>query len=164
MASAKETGNTDEQLEIFCDPCQVESEHIIAVSYCEECNEYLCKHCHKAHRRLAATREHIVREQDLPEKSLSKPNKTELPEKCFAHEGQVIDHYCISHEELCCSMCLSINHQQCSKDAKSIADYLKKIDMEKEERVLESKICRLADDANGTMNLVQKNLSHSAYS
>ncbi|XP_053391542.1 uncharacterized protein LOC128554306 [Mercenaria mercenaria] len=158
MASAKENRNSDEKLEIFCDPCQVEKEYILAVCFCEECNVYLCRNCNKVHKRLASTREHVVKEEtDLPEKTSPEASKTDLPEKCLSHGDQVIDHYCISHEELCCSMCLSKSHHNC-EDVRNIHDYLKDFDMDQEQTNLEGKMRGLADDIDITQYLVQTSL------
>ena len=156
MANAKEDGQKDEISGHFCDPCKIDDDEAIAVSYCEECNEYLCKNCHKAHKRLAATRNHAVKESDyLQGNSALKTNVTELQEKCSAHPAQVITHFCASHNEICCTQCLG--HKMCN-DVKSIADYFDNFDMHQEEKKLKSKMRTLKDDVSKTMTLVQVSL------
>ncbi|XP_060552696.1 uncharacterized protein LOC132713975 [Ruditapes philippinarum] len=158
MADAKEDGNTDEALEFFCGPCKNEDEHEVPVSYCEECNEYLCKHCHKAHKRLAATRNHVVQENaGLLAQPVVKNCSKEFSEKCTAHPSQVIAYYCVSHNEFCCPQCLSLGHKVC-KDVKSVTDYFNDFDVHQEENKLKCKMHTLCDEVSKKMTKVQSSI------
>lgn len=146
------------RLVFFCGPCKNNGEHEVPVSYCEECNEYLCKHCNKAHRGLAATRNHVVKEKDgLLAQPVVKNCSIEFSEKCTAHPSQVIVHYCVSHNEFCCSQCLYLGHKVC-KDVKSVTDYFNDFDVHQEENKLKCKMRTLSDEVAKTMTQVQSSI------
>ncbi|XP_053378518.1 uncharacterized protein LOC128548138 [Mercenaria mercenaria] len=145
-------GPSSENTNIICDPCRNDGENINAEGYCVECEEYLCKDCYKVHCRPSVTRHHVLQEKDsMPRKRTSKP------EMCPIHVEQPIEYYCVTHEEVCCTMCRSMSHEKC-ENVKPINDMLHEADMEKEFSELQGKIKILQSDIDSTQYLVQTNL------
>ncbi|XP_060552685.1 uncharacterized protein LOC132713964 [Ruditapes philippinarum] len=160
MATSKKSEKRELALDIFCDPCKTGDEHKLssAVSYCRYCNEYLCQNCHNVHKQLKATKTHLVKLQDeMPLERMSNTTDTDPPEKCLAHGDQVIDNYCVTHEELCCPQCLATNHKTC-EDVRNIKDYLYTFDFQREANEIECKMRQLADEVDKIMDRVNSSL------
>ena len=95
---------------IQCDPCILENEIVSAEFYCTDCSEYFCNYCARAHRKSKISRHHKLLDRlEMPKKKL-----TTVQEKfCSKHNGKLIEYFCENHEQLCCSVCVTLEHRQC---------------------------------------------------
>ncbi|XP_045206070.2 E3 ubiquitin-protein ligase TRIM33-like [Mercenaria mercenaria] len=108
--------------DIFCDPCENDGHNLIAAGYCVDCDEFLCEICNKAHCRPSITRHHVLLDTDKMS-TLKKCETGYNTETCKEHFGQGIQHFCKTHEKLCCSSCMENTHADC-KSTESLATML----------------------------------------
>ena len=107
----KQTDSDDHSTGIQCDPCLCDGRTVTAEWYCTECSEFMCDNCARAHRNSRATRNHKLLERDaMPKKKLA----TVLEKFCANHANKHIEYFCGKHEQLCCSVCVTLGHSQCA--------------------------------------------------
>ncbi|XP_063426830.1 uncharacterized protein LOC134710405 [Mytilus trossulus] len=104
-----------------CTICIDEINSNEAVSWCTECEVFLCKDCEKHHRKSGISETH---------KTISTYEYHNLPEflkkisiQCREHKKK-LELYCSVHVCACCVQCFTDKHQQC-QDMKTLSDILK---------------------------------------
>ncbi|CAC5361032.1 unnamed protein product [Mytilus coruscus] len=106
-----------------CSLCKEDGIKKNAVTWCADCDTFLCINCDKHHTRNRASNQHKTLPSDdyqkLPDFILKKGNK------CLDH-GQNYELYCPDHSAVCCLQCLTEKHQKC-KDLKCLHDILQYI-------------------------------------
>ncbi|VDI45422.1 Hypothetical predicted protein [Mytilus galloprovincialis] len=94
-----------------------------AVTWCTECEGFLCTDCEKHHKRSKASKEHST---------MSTVNYHTLPKSIRETSNRCKDHdkkyelYCSSHATPCCIQCIADTHQKC-QDMKPLADILREV-------------------------------------
>jgi len=99
---------------IYCNVCPA----VKATSFCEDCHEYMCTECTSYHKRITATRNHVLMTGDRFPAALPPLRQMKQPfifEKCPDHSLEEIKFYCQRHNALCCVACNVSKHEQCSK-------------------------------------------------
>ncbi|XP_062574815.1 transcription intermediary factor 1-beta-like [Saccostrea cucullata] len=91
-----------------CAACERENETEGADNYCLSCCEALCDNCTKCHRKNRVSRDHKI---CLLDEVKSVPKFANI--LCKKHKGRSIELFCNDHEEICCTMCCSIEHRKC---------------------------------------------------
>ncbi|XP_063411645.1 tripartite motif-containing protein 5-like [Mytilus trossulus] len=104
----------------ICAGCLRVNEREIAVSWCNDCGEPVCRTCDKAHRRFAVP--HDV----IGIKDISNVSKA-ITKVCREHTGQKLIFFCVIHDKIVCHVCISESHKECDiyhieKAAKGIKD------------------------------------------
>ncbi|XP_048253344.1 E3 ubiquitin-protein ligase TRIM56-like [Haliotis rufescens] len=91
-----------------CNLCDEDGETTPANAWCVECNVSLCDGCLKAHRRIPATRHHVVSDlsRDVKVKKRRKP-------MCKEHPDQRMQFYCKDCKKLQCQSCCILYHRKC---------------------------------------------------
>ncbi|KAL4237555.1 E3 ubiquitin ISG15 ligase trim25 [Mactra antiquata] len=101
-ASISQEGNR------YCTPCKSEEVNQHSDIYCMDCEAFFCQDCFKFHMKVPTLAKHtILKNEDI---NIWK----DIPYKCNKH-GQRFDYYCVEHSELCCQVCVSLQHRQCEK-------------------------------------------------
>ncbi|XP_062616148.1 uncharacterized protein LOC134277867 [Saccostrea cucullata] len=96
----------------FCQACLRENEEENATDICLYCVERLCKICTKSHRRGLTTLDHVI----IPIKEMKRmplTPKATHGNTCAKHRDRKLELFCNDHEELCCTMCVSLEHRKC---------------------------------------------------
>ena len=85
-----------------CGMCS--SEGVRPVSFCEECEEYLCGFCDSAHKRMKVFTDHSVLPlgEFKPESFIPKPK----PYYCQQHPQNVVQYFCQTCNQLICGNCV----------------------------------------------------------
>jgi hypothetical protein len=152
MYQKDEAGLSTEFAELFCDPCKNDGQSLSVEGYCVDCEEYLCKDCYKVHCRPSITRHHVLEGKDnMPKEKVSKPVT------CTIHAEKLVEYYCETHEEICCSFCHTLSHKRC-ENVKRIDDSLSEIDLKKEFEKLQENTKLLRNDVNITQYVVETSL------
>ena len=110
VSGHNQTDSDDHNTGIQCDPCLCDGRTVTAEWHCTECSEFMCDNCARTHRNSRVSRNHKLLDRDaMPKKKL-----TTVKEKfCAKHSGEMIKYFCGKHEQLCCSVCVTLGHNQC---------------------------------------------------
>ncbi|CAG2216602.1 unnamed protein product [Mytilus edulis] len=92
-----------------CESCSDEGISTVAIRFCSDCEESLCKECVEYHKKCKATKSHHL--IDLA--SIAKSKIPTVKKSCEVHEDVSLDFYCTQHDTLCCRVCIPSKHQLC---------------------------------------------------
>ncbi|XP_045160843.2 uncharacterized protein LOC123525759 [Mercenaria mercenaria] len=97
--------------EILCQPCHGEGDELPAEGYCENCNEYFCSSCLKVHRKMAVTKNHVIKSKvEMPNANVQ---SDPCVETCDIHKTEIMKYYCHKHDLVGCGDCMVIDHKAC---------------------------------------------------
>ncbi|XP_060561848.1 uncharacterized protein LOC132721544 [Ruditapes philippinarum] len=112
---------SDEDLQVYCQPCDEEGTRLPAHGYCTDCKEHLCKTCLTVHKKLKSSKHHTVLDATSMPKVLQQPSTSihtsqsdNLTTPCCKHQQEMIKFYCNDHKKLLCSVCVTLEHQPTS--------------------------------------------------
>lgn len=97
----------------LCDPCKRNKISSQVNSYCKNCRDALCESCAKTHRGLRSCKNHKVLATSEFAEAINLLKVEE--DLCKQHDGKAIEHYCYTHNILCCSQCITENHRKCER-------------------------------------------------
>ncbi|VDI62507.1 Hypothetical predicted protein [Mytilus galloprovincialis] len=105
----------------ICTLCKEDGMSSTAITWCTECEVFLCTDCEKHHKKSKASKEHstmcTVDYHKLPQFMLETSNR------CQDHDKKY-ELYCAFHSCPCCIHCIANKHQKC-QDLKPLDDILK---------------------------------------
>ncbi|XP_045206722.2 uncharacterized protein LOC123558956 [Mercenaria mercenaria] len=108
---------SEEDITIFCLPCDREGPRFPAHGYCIQCKEHLCESCFKHHKKHKLSRHHTLLDKDSMPQSQRLSSSTihtripdDLTKPCHKHEKEIIKFYCHDHKLLLCSVCITLEH------------------------------------------------------
>ncbi|XP_060603946.1 E3 ubiquitin-protein ligase TRIM71-like [Ruditapes philippinarum] len=109
---------SDEDLQIYCQPCDKEGPRISAHGYCTDCKEHLCKNCFTAHKVSRLSKHHTIQDATNMPKVLQQPStrthtgqSDDLTTPCPKHPQKKIKFYCNDHEKFLCIVCVTLEHE-----------------------------------------------------
>ena len=102
---------SDEYHDFTCSPCTKESRNISAKKFCVDCKNYLCENCLKQHNRFPLMKSHHIVDKADGKRYTCSPHDVIPVQTCETHRGKLLDMYCESHEEVCCTACAAIHHR-----------------------------------------------------
>ena len=135
-----------------CDPCHYVEKTVEAVGFCSECVEYLCPDCIKYHKKIKATREHILYTGDLPAET-SSFERIKSMMKCLKHSDLNIAYLCSDHSEHICITCARESHMTCS-----IADITALVNREKSAEQIRR---YLSETRVSEINMIQQEIQNN---
>jgi hypothetical protein len=120
---------SDEDLQIYCQPCDEEGPRLPAHGYCTDCKEHLCHTCFTAHKINRLSKHHTLQDATNMPKVLQQPSTSThtgqsdvLTTSCLKHPQEMIKFYCNNHTEFLCSVCVTLEHQATSCKVNYIPD------------------------------------------
>ncbi|XP_053391522.1 uncharacterized protein LOC128554290 [Mercenaria mercenaria] len=108
-----------DDVRLYCQPCQKDGLMVPAHGYCQDCTEHLCESCYKTHRKPTPCRHHVLLDKSkMPRSQSSSQLKVphDLTEQCKQHRGKLIEYFCCDHNILGCSPCITVSHRNCKVD------------------------------------------------
>ena len=87
-----------------------------STSFCQQCNEYICTNCAKAHKKMRLFSNHKVVSIDSLRTTITKGAADSLPVvhqglKCNKHKDEPLKLYCRDCHKLVCRDCILIDHR-----------------------------------------------------
>ncbi|CAG2186868.1 unnamed protein product [Mytilus edulis] len=126
-----------------------------AVSWCTECEVFLCKDCEKHHRKSGISETH---------KTISTYEYDNLPDflktisiQCREHKKK-LELYCSVHVCPCCIQCFTDKHQKC-QDMKPLSDILKQFKSSASVQLLELDLKDIQEDLKKIKRYLKQRLS-----
>ncbi|XP_052780010.1 uncharacterized protein LOC128217136 [Mya arenaria] len=96
-----------------CSPCEENGFNTEAHHYCTQCTKYYCQNCISKHNGLY--QKHAVLGRKDVMKWEAAPGVVDDLERCGMHPGEALKLVCGDHDQLCCHVCVAVDHRQCSK-------------------------------------------------
>ncbi|XP_052817945.1 E3 ubiquitin-protein ligase TRIM33-like [Mya arenaria] len=128
---------TDHRVRL-CEPCFEEGAEVPAAKFCVECEDYLCETCVQYHRKVKPTKTHeLINSGDTVQGSRAREGIDIFI--CSIHQGEMT-HYCIKHDKLCCSKCVSKVHIICGDSICKVEAVAGKVEEEQEFKKMVEKI------------------------
>ncbi|XP_033762086.1 uncharacterized protein LOC117343725 [Pecten maximus] len=98
----------------FCDACSREDQKVNAHVWCKDCMEAICKVCSDAHRKNKMSSSHTAIPWDVYVRTSYTP-VISVKETCPEHDGNRLELFCLDHNSLCCTMCITLSHRSCQR-------------------------------------------------
>ncbi|CAC5389010.1 unnamed protein product [Mytilus coruscus] len=138
----------------LCTLCQDDDMSIAALTWCTDCETFLCSDCNRYHGRIKSTKHHkILSIEDycqLPEFILQTGNR------CLEHD-QKYKLYCSFHACACCFQCFTESHPNC-KEIKQLSDVLKNVKSSASVSRLESDLSDLKENFENITRSLQERI------
>ncbi|XP_071141821.1 uncharacterized protein [Mytilus edulis] len=142
----------------FCTLCKEDNVTTDAVTWCTECDVFLCVECEKHHKRSQTSKDH---------KTISAENYHELPSfikatsnLCKIH-GKKFELYCSFHACACCVHCTTDKHKSC-QTMKPLSEILKQVKSSAAVRLLEKDVKDLNENFDDIMEYLRNRISTNA--
>ncbi|KAL4240083.1 Transcription intermediary factor 1-alpha [Mactra antiquata] len=104
------SADADEQ---FCQPCETEGMMIAANGYCQNCSEFFCVECVKAHTKQKISKSHTILKGDKMPKGIGVEDDQSYV-MCDKHPTVGVKFYCLDHDTVGCSECIVNEHGVCN--------------------------------------------------
>lgn len=110
---------------INCGPCSRKKNCSVAYKRCEDCDDYFCLTCHRNHGTFKPLLQHKVVDYDEEKHDKIALSSTE---SCSLHDNGRFEHFCITHNRLCCKLCVKGRHKTCREihSIEAVADGFKR--------------------------------------
>ncbi|CAC5374948.1 unnamed protein product [Mytilus coruscus] len=142
----------------FCTLCKEDNVTSDAVTWCTECEVFLCVECEKHHKRSRTSKDH---------KTISAENYHELPSfikgtsnLCIVHDRK-FELYCSFHACACCVHCTTDKHQTC-QTMKPLSDILKQVKSSAAVPLLEKDLKDLKENFDEILEYLRNRVSTNA--
>ncbi|XP_052815207.1 uncharacterized protein LOC128242175 [Mya arenaria] len=137
--------------DFVCSPCQEDKLNTEAKYFCGNCSKYYCDKCLTFHSKLF--KQHVV----LDRKDVDKwVGQGDALISCDFHPGKVIELLCEDHAEMCCHLCVSLNHRMC-RTISLISDLAKGVYKMADFKQLPSKVAKITTSLNQVREVRKKN-------
>ncbi|XP_052790105.1 transcription intermediary factor 1-beta-like [Mya arenaria] len=101
---------SDEIHDFSCSACKDDNLNIQAKHFCGDCSNYYCDKCLKFHAKIH--KPHVVFGRKDVDKWVVQGDALVT---CDLHPPTVLELLCEDHAELCCHLCVSLNHRMCKR-------------------------------------------------
>ncbi|WAR12012.1 hypothetical protein MAR_026192, partial [Mya arenaria] len=137
--------------DFVCSPCQEDNLNTEAKYFCGDCSKYYCDKCLTFHSKIH--KQHVV----LGRKDVDKwVGQGDALISCDFHPGKVIELLCEDHAEMCCHLCVSLNHRMC-RTISLISDLAKDVYKMADFKQLPSKVAKITTSLNQVREVRKKN-------
>ncbi|XP_052782000.1 uncharacterized protein LOC128218382 [Mya arenaria] len=123
-----------------CSACEEDGLNTEAQHFCNQCTKYYCDNCVPVHNKLY--KRHAVLDRKNVKKWAAAPGTVDVLERCERHPGEALKLVCGDHDQLCCHMCVAVDHRQCLS-IQHIQDVAKDIHKDPEFRQLPQRVTEL---------------------
>ncbi|XP_052801799.1 uncharacterized protein LOC128232338 [Mya arenaria] len=123
-----------------CSPCEENGFNTEAYHFCTQCTKYYCQNCVSKHNGLY--QKHAVLSRMDVKKWEAAPEVMDAIKRCDMHPEEALKLVCGDHDQLCCHVCVAVDHRQCSK-IQHIPDVAKGIHKNIEFQQIPKKIAEL---------------------
>ncbi|XP_052778817.1 uncharacterized protein LOC128216292 [Mya arenaria] len=137
-----------------CSACEEDGLSTEAQYFCNQCRKYYCNNCVPVHNKLY--KRHTVLDRKDVKKWAATPGMVDVLERCERHPGEALKLVCGDHDQLCCHVCVAMDHRQCSA-IQHIPDVAKGIGKDPEFRQLPQRVAVLRKQIEDMKNDRKKN-------
>ncbi|XP_052781191.1 uncharacterized protein LOC128217828 [Mya arenaria] len=142
--------------DFVCSPCEEDDLNTEAQYFCNQCTKYYCVNCVLVHNKLF--KRHSVLDRTDMTKWAAAPGMVDVLERCERHPGEALKLVCGDHDQLCCPVCVAMDHRHCSS-IQHIPDVAKGIRKDPGFRQLPQQVAVLRKQIEDMKNDRKKNSS-----
>ncbi|XP_052807056.1 uncharacterized protein LOC128236211 [Mya arenaria] len=142
---------SDEIHDFSCSVCKDDNLNIEAKHFCGDCSKYYCDQCLPFHAKIH--KRHVVLGRKEVDKWVGQDNALVM---CDLHPSKVLELLCEDHDELCCPLCVSLNHRMC-RSISLISDLARGIHKMADFKQLPSNVTKVTDSLNQVTEARKKN-------
>ncbi|XP_052781936.1 uncharacterized protein LOC128218324 [Mya arenaria] len=140
--------------DFVCSPCEEDGLNTEAQYFCNQCTKYYCVNCVPVHNKLF--KRHSVLDRTDMTKWAAALGMVDVLERCERHPGEALKLVCGDHDQLCCHVCVAVDHRHCSS-IQHIPDVAKGIRKDPEFRQLPQRVAVLRKQIEDMKNDRKKN-------
>ncbi|WAR12011.1 TRI33-like protein, partial [Mya arenaria] len=149
--SFKDSMASDLIHDFVCSPCHEDKLNTEAKHFCRDCSKYYCDKCLTFHSKIH--KQHTV----LGRKDVDKwVGQGDSLISCDLHPQEVIKLLCEDHAEMCCLLCVSLNHRMC-KSISLISDLAKGVYKMANFKQLPCRVAKVTTSLNQVREVKKKN-------
>ncbi|XP_052815203.1 uncharacterized protein LOC128242172 [Mya arenaria] len=137
--------------DFVCSPCQEDKLNTEAKHFCRDCSKYYCDKCLTFHSKIH--KQHTVLGQKDVDKWLGQGDALI---SCDLHPQEIIKLLCEDHAEMCCHLCVSLNHRMC-RSISLISDLAKGVYKMANFKQLPCKVAKVTTSLNQVREVKKKN-------
>ncbi|WAR05171.1 TRI33-like protein [Mya arenaria] len=142
---------SDEIHDFSCSVCKDDNLNIEAKHFCGDCSKYYCDKCLPFHAKIH--KRHVV----LGKKDVDKwVGQGDTLVMCNLHPPKVLELQCEDHNELCCHLCVSLNHRMC-RSISLISDLARGIHKKADFKQLQANVTKVTNTLNQVTEARKKN-------
>ncbi|CAC5391476.1 unnamed protein product [Mytilus coruscus] len=107
--------DNSESVKQECHLCKKRDKNSDATQWCRDCTEALCEECLQFHGLMKLFADHkIVQIENMDIfYSVDEPDSSMRSDLCPVHTSKVLEAFCFDHQDLCCVICLTLQHRKC---------------------------------------------------
>ncbi|XP_076109296.1 uncharacterized protein LOC143078270 [Mytilus galloprovincialis] len=121
METTKEPNTQD------CHICKRKQKCISAMTWCCDCSEAFCDNCCEIHSLMKISMSHKVVDIASIKTNDCGIDLSKISDACPVHSSKLVEAYCFDHQQLCCVLCVTLQHRKC-EDVQAIEDITSKTD------------------------------------
>ncbi|XP_045184366.2 uncharacterized protein LOC123542528 [Mercenaria mercenaria] len=104
---------SEEDIILYCHPCELSGQTVNANGYCQDCKTSLCDSCITSHKNATQSGNNVIN-RSFMQSSISV--SSDKLQNCPTHEAEEVKLYCRAHETFGCVICMTLSHKQCEID------------------------------------------------
>lgn len=112
---------SQEDVALYCVPCDREDIRQHASGFCLNCEEHLCALCHSHHKKAKPSKHHVLLDKDNMPMTRREASDCRGHHKSVIHDGvqcqlhrqKTIEFFCSDHNVVLCYVCSTLQHGQC---------------------------------------------------
>ncbi|XP_053396814.1 uncharacterized protein LOC123551332 [Mercenaria mercenaria] len=164
--SSSSTMGSDEDPNVYCQPCDRDGPRLPAHGYCVDCKEHLCETCFVVHKRHTLSRYHTLLDKNSMPQSISSvsvhPTQPDnFTKSCPKHTKEITKFYCQNHKTLLCSVCVTLEHTGTSCKVNYIPDISGQVINSKEHQDILKAMDNITEQCRKKTEDVKKNTAQS---
>ncbi|XP_063418908.1 transcription intermediary factor 1-alpha-like [Mytilus trossulus] len=104
-----------------CHICKRKQKCVSATKWCRDCTEAFCDNCCEMHGLMKLSMSHKVVDIMSIQTNEFGIDLSKISDACPVHSSKVVEAYCFDHQQLCCVLCVTLQHRKC-EDVQAIED------------------------------------------
>lgn len=112
---------SQEDVALYCVPCDREDMRQPASGFCLNCEEHLCALCHSHHKKAKPSKHHVLLDKDNMPMTRREASACRGHHKSMIHDGvhcqmhrqKMVEFFCLDHNVVLCYVCSTLQHGQC---------------------------------------------------
>lgn len=113
VAGRKVENDSLGEFDFSCCACVKKNLKTEADKYCSNCLNYFCNECVKLHDMWPALSKHVILDKSEIGQFQNSTKLLQIPtQRCADHRTKIVDMYCKTHDQVGCTTCMALYHDE----------------------------------------------------